>query len=167
MLPLVTVQAMYKSLIMSRTLDTAALSGVWGTAGITALQRLQKLQNRAMRIVMNSAYDAQSESLIQKLRWPTIKHLIESETGKVVYSIESPMVYKALLNEAPTKKRLFHRPSDTQSRVPRNSNTDLRIPLFKTSSGQKSFEFRGARVWNNPRNEGKRAITFLAFRCKL
>ena len=66
---------------------------VWGAAGITALQKLQKLQNRAARIVTNSAYDAHSEPLIQKLGWPTIKQLIESETAKVVY--------KALHNEAP------------------------------------------------------------------
>ena len=64
-------------------------------------------------------------------------------------------------------KGLFHRLSDTQSRMLRNSNTDLRIPLFKTSSGQKSFEFRGARIWNNLSNEAKQASTFLAFKHKL
>ena len=156
-LPLVTVQAMYKSLIEPHFRYCCP---VWGAAGITALQKLQKLQNRAARIVTNSPYDAHSEPLIQKLGWPTIKQLIESETAKVVY--------KALHNEAPDYlKGLFHRLSDTQSRVLRNSNTDLRIPLFKTSSGQKSFEFRGARIWNNLSNEAKRASTFLAFKHKL
>ena len=86
--------------------------------------------------------------------------VIESETAKVVY--------KALHNEAPDYlKGLFHRLSDTQSRLLRNSNTDLRIPLFKASSGQKSFEFRGARIWNNLSNEAKQASTFLAFKQKL
>ena len=74
----------------------------------------------------------------------------------------------ALLNEAPDYiKGLFYRQSDTQSRVLRKSNTDLHIPLFKTFSGQKSFEFRGARIWKNLSNEAKRASTFLAFKCKL
>ena len=95
-----------------------------------------------------------------RLGWPTIQELIESETAKVVY--------KALHNEAPDYlKGLFHRLSDTQSRMLRNSNTDLRIPLFKTSSGQKSFEFRGALIWNNLSNEAKQASTFLAFKHKL
>ena len=83
-----------------------------------------------------------------------------SETAKVVYM--------ALHNEAPDYlKGLFHRLSDTQSRLLCNSNTDLRIPLFKTSSGQKSFEFRGARIWNNLSNEAKLANTFLALKHKL
>ena len=156
-LPLVTVQTMYKSLIEPHLRYCCP---VWGAAGNTALQKLQKLQNRAARIVTNSPYDAHSEPLIQKLGWPTIKQLIESETAKVVY--------KALHNEAPDYlKGLFHRLSDTQSRQLRNSNTDLRIPLFKTSSGQKSFEFRGARIWNNLSNEAKRASTFLGFKHKL
>ena len=77
-----------------------------------------------------------------------IKELIESETAKVVY--------KALHSEAPDYlKGLFHRLSDTKSRVLRNSNTDLHTPLLKRSSGQKSFEFRGARIWNNLSNEAK------------
>ena len=90
---------------------------------------------------------------------PTIKQLTESETAKVVY--------KALHNEfLDYIKWLFHRLSDTQSRVLCNSNMDLRSPLFKTSSGQKSFEFRGARICNNLSNAAKRASTFLAFKYK-
>ena len=96
---------MYKSLIEPHLRYCCP---VWGAAGNTALQKLQKLQNRAARIVTNSPYDAHSEPLIQKLGWPTIKQLIESETAKVVY--------KALHNEAPDYlKGLFHRLSDTQS----------------------------------------------------
>ena len=156
-LPLETVQAIYKSLIEPHFRYCCP---VWGAAGITALQKLQKLQNRAARIVTNSPYDAHSQPLIQKLGWPTIKELIESETAKVVY--------KALHNEAHDYlKGPFHGLSDTQSRVLSNSNTDLRIPLFKTSSGQKSFEARGARIWNNLSNEAKQATTFLAFEHKL
>ena len=76
------------------------------------------------------------------LGWPTIRQLIQSETAKVVY--------KAFHNAAPDYlNRLFHRLSDSHSKVQRNSKTslsktDLRIPMSKTSCGQKSFEFRGS-----------------------
>ena len=80
-LPLVNVQAMYKSLVEPHFRYCCPVSGL---AGITALQKLQKLQNRAARIVTNSPYDAHSQPLIQKLGRPTIQELIESETGKVV-----------------------------------------------------------------------------------
>ena len=89
-LPLVSVQAMYKSLIEPHF---RYLFPVWGAAGITALQKLQKIQNRAARIVTYSPYDAHSEPLTQILGWATIKQLIESETAKVAS--------KALRNEAP------------------------------------------------------------------
>ena len=124
-LPLVTVSPKYKRIIEPHFRYCCP---VWGAAGITALRKLQKLQNWAARIVTSSAYYAHSDPLIQKLGWPTIKQLIESEIAKVVY--------KALHNEAPDYiKGPFHTLSDTQSRMLRNSNTDRRIPVFKTSSG--------------------------------
>ena len=71
-------------------------------ASSTNLQRLQKLQNRAARIVSDSPYDAHSEPLIKKLVWLTIKQVIDTETVKIVY--------KALHNEASKYlKELFHR----------------------------------------------------------
>ena len=156
-LPFVTVQTMYKSLIEPHFRYCCP---VWGATGNTALQKLQKLQNRAARIVTNSPYDAHSEPLMQAIGWPTFTQLIELETAKVVH--------KLLHNEAPDYlNRLFHRLSDFHSRMLRNSKTDLRIPMFKTSYGQKSFEFRGAHIWNNFSNEAKTANTFLAFKSNL
>ena len=156
-LPLVTVQAMYKSLIEPYFRYCCP---VWGATGNTALQKLQKLQNRAARIVTNSPYDAHSEPLLLRLGWPTVTQLIELETVKVVY--------KVLHNEAPDYlNSLFHKLSDSHCRMLRNSKTDLRIPMFKSSYGQKSFEFRGANNWNNLRNEAKTANTFLAFKSNL
>ena len=153
----VTVQAMYKSLIEPHFRYCCP---VWGATGNTTLQKLQKLQNRAARIVTNNLYDAHSEPLMQAIGWPTVTQLIELETPKVVY--------KVLRNEAPDYlNRLFHKLSDSHCRMLRNSKTDLRIPMFKTSYGQKSFEFRGAHIWNNLSNEAKTANTFLAFKSNL
>ena len=66
---------------------------VWGVAGINAINRLQKLQNRVARIVTNSAHDASALPIIRKLGWSTINELIESETLK--------MVHKSVNNQAP------------------------------------------------------------------
>ena len=38
---------------------------VWGACGGTRLQVLQKLQNRAARIVTNSSYDSSASALIK------------------------------------------------------------------------------------------------------
>ena len=50
---------------------------VWGCAGTTEINRLQKLQNRAARIVANNSFDTPSNQLIGKLGWKTIDELID------------------------------------------------------------------------------------------
>ena len=124
-LPLETVQMMYRSLLEPYFRYCCP---VRGSASSTNLNKLQKLQNRAARIVTNSPYDAHSEPLMKELDWLTIKQLIDTETVKVIY--------KALHNEAPEYvKEIFHRLSDTQSREFHNSKTDLYFPLLRNSSG--------------------------------
>ena len=49
-----------------------------------ALQKLQKLQNRAARIVTNSPYDASSLPLIKQLGWLSVQQTIDFETMKIV-----------------------------------------------------------------------------------
>ena len=81
-LPIVTVQQMYRSLVEPYLRYSCP---VWAVSGINAINKLQKLQNRAARIVTNSAYDASALPIIRKLGWPTINELIESEILKMVY----------------------------------------------------------------------------------
>ena len=110
-------------------------------AGDTTLSKLQKLQNRAARVVRNSPFDHSSLPLISKLGWLTVKEMIDFETAC--------MVYKALHGLAPPyMKSMFHKLSESCNRTLRNTSTDLRIPLCKTSNGQRSFSYRGVTVWN-------------------
>jgi len=57
---------------------------VWGCCGEILLDKLQKLQNRAARIVTNSSYDASSLPLIESLEWLTIKEIMLFETATTV-----------------------------------------------------------------------------------
>ena len=47
---------------------------VWGCCGATKLKNLQKLQNRAARIVTSSPFDTPAAPLLQLLRWPSIEY---------------------------------------------------------------------------------------------
>ena len=153
-LPLQTIQTMYKSLVEPYF---RYCSPVWGNCGITALQKLQKLQNRAARIVTNSPYDASSQPLIKQLGWLDVQQMIDFETTKIVH--------KSLHNEVPVYLQgLFTRVSDTCVRELRNSKLDLNLPLLKTSLGQKSFSFRGAKLWNKLGSEAKTTSSFSAFK---
>ena len=99
---------------------------MWGRCGETLLDKLQKLQNRAARIVTNSSYDASSLSLIGSLGWLTIQEMIEFETATTVYN--------SLHGLAPEYMQLMvTKLSENTSRSLRNTDTDLRIPRFATS----------------------------------
>ena len=58
---------------------------VWGCAGITEIYRLQKLQNRAARIVTISSFDTSSNQFIENLLWKTITELIDIESKTLVF----------------------------------------------------------------------------------
>ena len=114
---------------------------VWGSCGRTKLSKLQKLQNRAARIVTNSLFDSSATSLIQDLGWPTVEELIYRET--------SVMAYKCLNKLAPDYlSSCIFKLSDRHTREQRNSATDLLIPSMKTSYGQSPLFFV-EQEWNN------------------
>ena len=78
------------------------------------------------------------------------------------------MVYKALHGLAPPyMKSTFHKLSESCNHTLRNTSTDLRIPLCKTSNGQRSFSYRGVTVWNPLTLEIKTAPSLAAFKTKL
>ena len=129
---------------------------MWGCCGETLLDMLQKLQNRASRIVTNSSYDASSLPLIGSLWWLTIKEMIEFDTATTVY--------KSLYGLAPEYMQLMlTKLSESGSRSLRNTDMDLRIPRFATSYGQHSFSYRDVNLWNKLSNEIKNASSLTTF----
>ena len=130
---------------------------VWGCAGTTEINRLQKLQNRAARIVTNSSFDTPSNKLIEKLGWKTINELIDIESKTIVF--------KSLNELAPPYLRsLFRKNSQSTSYRLRNTSTDLRLPKIGTENGKKSFLFRGAKLWNSLSANCKQAASLSTFK---
>ena len=78
-LPLSILQTMYRIMIEPYFRFCCP---VWGVCGTTALNKLQKLQNRAARIVTNSSYRMSAPSIIRQLGWQTVKELIEQKQCK-------------------------------------------------------------------------------------
>ena len=129
---------------------------VWGCASKTEVTQLQKLQNRAARIVTGSSFDAPSGPIIEGLVWKTIEELIESET--------QTMVYKSLNELAPRYlSELFIRNSQFSFYNLRSTEADLWLPKKRTSNGQKCFSFRGAKLWNDLTAESKQASSLNSF----
>ena len=74
------------------------------------------------------------------------------------------MVYKSLNARALDYLRnIFLKVSEATNRQLRNSKTDLRLPLLRTSTGQKSFAYRGAEVWSDLDSVVKASSSFYPF----
>ena len=130
---------------------------MWESCGKTRLLTLQKLQNRAARIVTNSSHVASADAVIEKLKWPTISEIIKRETATMVYKSLNGLVPMYLSN-------IFSSNSTRDTIYLRNSDNDLRVPLFKTANGQKSFAYRGAHLWNNLESKVKKAPSLFVFK---
>ena len=78
LLPKETLQALYTGIVEPHFRYCCS---VWGCAGLTEINQLQKLQNRAARIIANSSFDAPSRPLIWGLGWKTVEELAAGESN--------------------------------------------------------------------------------------
>ena len=132
----------------------------WRPCGITTHCVLEKLQNRAIRIIMDSPYDAPTKPLQRQLRLPCIVEMICQENAS--------MVYKAINGQVPAYLScLFDSISAMMNRTFRNSNLNLRPPRMKAKFGQNSFVYRAATIWNSLPNDCSSAHTFPTSKVKL
>ncbi len=120
-------------------------STVWHQGNITHIDKLQKLQKRAARIITSSNYDVRSSDILNRLQWQPIKSTLNQR--------EEVMVFKALRKMTPTYiSDLFHTcHNDTYTL--RSNDRKLYLPKPKTNFLKKSFLYRGATAWNNLPNE--------------
>ena len=130
---------------------------VWGCCGKIDLNQLQKLQDRAASIVTNSRYDATSEPLLHKLEWKSIDELVADETKIMFFKSLNDLGTKCMYN-------IITKNSHFSEHNLRNTTTDLRLPLRKSTMGQKSFSYRGAKVWNSLSTECKETRSLHIFK---
>ena len=130
---------------------------VWGCAGSTDINQLQKLQNCAARITTNSSFDTPSRPLITELGWKTVEELIGNESKTMVFKPLNDLAPQYLCN-------LFTKNSACPSRILRSTETDLRLPKKRSANGQKCFSFRGAKLWNSLPAESKTASSLGIFK---
>ena len=110
----------------------------WGVCGLSGIQQLQKLQDRAARIITGNNYDAPSKPLIIDLGWNTIEALIQYELQIIVFISRNGLAPQYLYN------MLVANSSDSSYNL-RNTATDLKLQKKISSNGQKGFSYNGAK----------------------
>ena len=68
--PISTLIKVYNAIILSH-FDYCSL--VWDECADYLLTKLQKLQNRAARVITGSSYETNSEDILSKLNWKPLK----------------------------------------------------------------------------------------------
>ena len=123
--PPATLHTIYHGLVQSH-FDYSSV--VWGNCAKTLTDKLQRLQNRAVRALTNTCYDADANQLLKELGWDNL------ETRRQNLIIKAEMVYKSLNGLAPNylSSKFFQRSDVITAYNLRDSDGKLPVPLPRT-----------------------------------
>ena len=114
---------------------------VWDGLGETLSTKLQKLQNRAARVVMRSSYDTDASVLLDTLRWDNLS-LRRQQKFKL------GLMFKTLKSNAPSYLQNFFSIRETGYNL-RDSEMRLNVLKPQTNYLKRSFCYSGALLWNS------------------
>ena len=129
-----------RSLILSR-LDYGN-SLLAGTSQYN-VQRLQKLQNRAARLVFRASKRTSAAPLLRDLHWLPVQQRIEFKILLHVYNSVNrlgPMYLSDVMSQYACAREGLRSSRDT---------TRLSVPVNRRVIGDSSFAYIGPRLWNN------------------
>ena len=132
---------------------------VWGNCNKGLSDKLQKLQNRAARILMSAGYDSNLDDLFRALGWRKLCH---QRLDK-----KSIMMYKTLNGMTPEYLRSSFVFRDNLNYHSRNTENTLTLPQPRTDYLKKSFSYSGAQLWNSLPIELRQATSLNDFKTKL
>ena len=132
-----TLVTIINTLIMSKI---SYCSSIWSNTSDDNIKKIQLIQNCAARLVSGKAkYDHISPSL-KELGWLPIKEYLQYR--------DAVLTHKCINNQAPSYLcEKFTRRNQIHDRTTRNQN-ELDIPKYRTTTGQRTFKYRGTKIWN-------------------
>ena len=112
----------------------------WNSCNITASKKLQRLQNRAARVVLKSDNSLSSESALTQLNWSPL-----AQRRRFHFAI---MLYKCLNNQTEGIDFDLIRHMDMHSYNTRRKE-DFVLPKPKSNQLKKSFKYSATQIWNS------------------
>ena len=116
---------------------------IWGSTFPTCLQKLQRLQNKALRIISNCNPKTSTAPLFYQYKILKIQDLYYFEIAKIMHQYSNkhlPLCFTSFF----TQTSSIHNRS-TRS----NMRNDLYLPHFLSSQCQRSIKYQGAKIWNS------------------
>ena len=117
-------------------------SVTWGSASVTNIERISKLQKRAARIILRANYDTPSVDMFSQLGWLSIP-------DRLKYN-KAVLTYRAINNLSPEYITQLLKPvSEVHTLNLRSSeNGSLYVPKARTALFDGSFSCSAPRLWN-------------------
>lgn len=136
---------------------------VWGNLNKGLSSRLQRLQNRAARIITNQSYDVRSANILSELKWDNLTIRRDKHLSLMVYNTLNKNV-PSYLSDLFTKRSEYSVYKNKLRECPYNLVT-TRIPQTECYKG--SFSYRGVQMWNSLPAELKTPQSKLEFKRNL
>ena len=123
-------------------------------------QKLQKLQNRAARVITFSNYDRSTDELLRMVNWVKLDRQRLVDKSILMYKILNRMVPDYLSSH-------FAFRSDTLTYNLRESDFSLAIPQPRTNYCKRSLSYSGAVLWNGLPLDIRQSLSLDVFKRKL
>ena len=128
LIPMDIKRCLYFSHIQSHL---AYCSNIYGFTYPTHLMHLYKLQKKALRVLTNSDFQANSDPLFKELRILKLFDLVKLEAGSYVYKNRNSDEFQQLNHQYNTRNR-----------------EDIAIPIHHLSIYQNSLAYNSVKIWN-------------------
>ena len=103
---------------------------------------LQRLQNRAVRIITKRGYEFRSADLLKELHISNLSVRRNNQLCTVMYQVNNGMVPDYLID-------LFKKTNTLHGYETRQAEFNFLLPKPNTNFRKKSFSYRGALAWND------------------
>ena len=135
-------------------------SQIWGCLGKGLSDKLQKLQNRAFRIITRENYDIRSEDILNRVGFSNLQTRREHQLAILMYKIKHKVLPNYLID-------IFTNANEIHDYNTRQSEFNFALPKPNTNFKKKSFAYRGAEAWNGLSSDLKSAERIFKFKTKI
>ena len=144
--PKTTLIKVYNAIILPH-FDYCSL--VWDNCSDYLIGKLQKLQNRAARVITGRSYGTRSRDVLKELHWQPLKERFEHKKLFFMHKIRNNEFPNNILN-------MFNLKTNSRYNLRRN-NRDFILDKPNTNFMKKSISYAAPSAWNNLPSEAKGA----------
>ena len=130
------------------------------SAPIGPSNKLQRLQNRAARVITGLPYTIRSKEIRKQLGWYSLAEMRNQQKAIMMYKIVNGLAPSYMAD-------MFSSQYGSQVHNLRNSTLNFEIPNARTELYRNSFAFTGEKIWNELPGDLKNVSSLNAFKKKI